>query len=124
MVDYPYSGWFLQQEKQAHYELALAEWEAERAAAKAKAKWLLENPLFPPAKPRPPPADLDEYIDFSVSDKVEELMKFLEEQYQQRRTVLYDRVQMLNEITPKKKLIVEEIPFKLPPLKWPDDHPL
>ena len=99
----------------------MAEWEAERLAAEEKARWLLENPLFPPPHPRPPPADLDEYIDFSVSDKVEEVMKLMEEQYQQRRTVLFDRVQILHEMTPKKRP-VKEIPFKLPKLKFPNDH--
>ena len=100
----------------------MAEWEAERLAAEAKARWLLENPLFPPAKPRPPPADLDEYIDFSVSDKVEAVMKLMEEQYQLRRTVLFDRVQIVNEMTPKRKPPKKVAPFQLPPLKWPDNH--
>lgn len=87
------------QQAWAEYEKAWAEWEAERLAAEARAQWLLENPLFPP-DPRRPAENLDEYIDFSVRDKVEEVFNIMQEQYDERTSIITGRVQTLKENDP------------------------
>lgn len=88
----------LQATKEA-YEKAYTEWEAARFEAEAKALWDLEHP----PTPRRPPNDLDEAIDFGVRDRVEEVLKLMQEEYDQRGTYMMERVQHLEDETNKKK---------------------
>jgi hypothetical protein len=81
------------------YERVLAEYEAARLAAEAKALWDLEHPPIP----KRPPNNLDEAIDFSVRDKVEELKKILEEEYEEHGSTLLERCQKLEATIAKLK---------------------
>lgn len=77
----------------------LAEYEAARLAAEAKALWDLEHPPIP----KRPPNNLDEAIDFSIRDKVEELKKILEEEYEEHGSILLERCQKLEATMAKWK---------------------
>ena len=87
------------QETREAYERVLAEYEAERLAAEAKALWDLEHPPIP----KRPPNNLDEAIDFSIRDKVEELQKILEEEYKEHASTLLERCKNLEATMAKWK---------------------